>query len=66
MKENWELNNKAMSEKVKRLSRELNDKSESIQYTVFEAMQTIMDYIEESFEKLMLPPTPGKFFFKEK
>ena len=65
MKENWELNNKAMSEKVKRLSRELNDKSESIQYTVFEAMQTIMDYIEESFEKLMLPPTPGKIFLKK-
>jgi len=65
MKENWELNNKAMSEKVKRLSRELNDKSESIQYTVFEAMQTIMDYIEESFEKLMLPPTPESAKFAE-
>ena len=46
MKENWEMNNKVLTEKVRRLSKEFSQKSESIQYTVFEAMQTIMDYME--------------------
>ena len=46
MKENWEMNNKVLTEKVKRISREFSQKSESFQYTVFEAMQTIMDYME--------------------
>ena len=45
---------------MRRMSKDLNEKSESVQYTVFEAMQTIMDYIEESFENVMLPCTPGK------
>ena len=60
MRDDWEKNNKALSDKMRRMSKDLNEKSESVQYTVFEAMQTIMDYIEESFENVMLPCTPGK------
>ena len=60
LRDDWEKNNKALSDKMKRMSKDLNAKSESVQYTVFEAMQTIMDYIEESFENVMLPCTPGK------
>jgi hypothetical protein len=60
LKDDWEKNNKALSDKMRRMSKDLNEKSDSIQYTVFEAMQTIMDYIEESFENVMLPCTPGK------
>ena len=60
LRDDWEKNNKALSDKMRRMSKDLNEKSESVQYTVFEAMQTIMDYIEESFENVMLPCTPGK------
>jgi len=65
LREDWETNNKALSEKMRRLSRDINEKSDSVQYTIFEAMQTIMDYIEESFENLMLPATPESAKFAE-
>ena len=60
MREQWESNNELWQNRMKAITKQWNDRTEGVQYTMFEAMQTIMDYIEESFEKVMIPPTPGE------
>ena len=44
---------------MKEIGQDFQQKSEAINYTVFESMQTVMDYVEETLENLMLPPTEG-------
>lgn len=61
MRDQWDNSNKLWQNRLKAISRQINERSEGVQYTFFEAMQTIMDYIEETFEKVMIPPTPGTF-----
>ena len=42
------------------MSLNFQQKTDTVNYTVFESMQTIMDYFEESLENLMLPASEGK------
>ena len=42
------------------MSQNFQQKTDTVNYTVFESMQTIMDYFEESLENLMLPASEGK------
>jgi len=65
MREQWESNNELWQNRMKAITKQWNDRTEGVQYTMFEAMQTIMDYIEESFEKVMIPPTPESAKFSE-
>lgn len=60
MRDQWDNNNKLWQNRLRAISRQINERSEGVQYTFFEAMQTIMDYMEETFEKVMIPPTPGE------
>ena len=64
-REQWEDNNRLWQSRVKSISIGLQKQTEGVQYTVFESMQTIMDYIEETFEKIMIPPTPESEKFSE-
>ena len=43
------------------MSQNFQQKTDTVNYTVFESMQTIMDYFEESLENLMLPASEGKW-----
>lgn len=61
MRDQWDNNNKLWQNRLRAITRQINERSEGVQYTFFEAMQTIMDYMEETFEKVMIPPTPGEF-----
>lgn len=65
MREEWVENNRAWQTKMNNMSRGIQKQTEDIQYTVFESMQTVMDYIEEMFEKVMVPPTPESAKFAE-
>jgi len=65
MREEWVENNRAWQTKMNNMSRGIQKQTEGIQYTVFESMQTVMDYIEEMFEKVMVPPTPESAKFAE-
>ncbi len=62
MRDQWENNNKLWQNRLRAMTRKINERSEGVQYTFFEAMQTIMDYVEETLEKVMIPPTPGTQF----
>ena len=55
----WETNQKGWHTRMKEIGQDFQQKSEAINYTVFESMQTVMDYVEETLENLMLPPTEG-------
>ena len=49
MREEWVEKNRAWQTKMNNMSRGIQKQTEGIQYTVFESMQTVMDYIEEMF-----------------
>lgn len=51
----WESNQKLWESRIKEMSLNFQQKTDTVNYTVFESMQTIMDYFEESLENLMLP-----------
>ena len=59
MREQWDYNNRLWQTRIRTISKELQKHTEGVQYTVFEFMQTMMDYIEDTFEMVMIPPTPG-------
>ena len=65
MREQFDENNRLWQNRVKSISIGLQKQTEGVQYTIFESMQTIMDYIEETFEKIMIPPTPESEKFSE-
>ena len=56
----WESNQKLWETTIKEMSQNFQQKTDTVNYTVFESMQTIMDYFEESLENLMLPASEGK------
>jgi len=58
MREQWAENNRTWQSELNNMSRGFQKSTENIHYTVFESLQTVMDYIEEAFEKVMVPPTP--------
>jgi hypothetical protein len=62
MQNQWENNNKEWQTRVRAMSREFQKRTEGVQYTIFEAMQTVMDYLEDTFEPVLLTPSPGMPF----
>ena len=48
-----------MNNRIKAISNELRKKSDDFQYQIFESIQTILDYMEDSLEPVLLPPTKG-------
>ena len=56
----WDSNQKLWEARIKEMSQNFQQKTDTVNYTVFESMQTIMDYFEESLENLMLPASEGK------
>ena len=60
IREEWDYNNRLWQTRIRTISKELQNATEGLQYTIFEFMQTMMDYIEDNFEMVMIPPTPGE------
>ena len=60
IREQWDYNNRLWQTRIRTISKELENATEGLQYTIFEFMQTMMDYIEDNFEMVMIPPTPGE------
>ena len=59
----WEAFQKIWAKRLREMSDGIRKQTETVHYTVFESMQTMMDYIEESLQNIMLPPSEGKFHF---
>ena len=57
----WEAFQKIWAKRLREMSDGIRKQTETVHYTVFESMQTMMDYIEESLQNIMLPPSEGKF-----
>ena len=55
----WEAFQKIWAKRLREMSDGIRNRSETVNYTVFESMQTMMDYIEESLQNIMLPPSEG-------
>ena len=56
----WEAFQKIWAKRLREMSDGIRKQTETVHYTVFESMQTMMDYIEESLQNIMLPPSEGK------
>ena len=59
----WEAFQKIWAKRLREMSDGIRKQTETVHYTVFESMQTMMDYIEESLQNIMLPPSEGEFHF---
>ena len=59
MQNQWELSSKEWQQWVRSIAREVQKRTDGMQYNVFESIQTICDYIEDTFEPVMLPASKG-------
>ncbi len=62
MQSQWEMSNKEWQQWVRSLAREIQKRTDGVQYNVFESIQTVMDYIEDTLEPVMIPASKGKFW----
>ncbi len=55
----YEQTQKELLDHFNDVSFEMKRLSDNVSYSMLESMQTVLDFIEEMFEKVMLPPSLG-------
>ena len=61
LRNNWEMANKQWQSRIRGMAHEVKKRSDNIQYAMLESVQTMLDYLEETFEPVMLPVSKGGF-----
>ncbi len=60
LKSQWEASNQQLQSRMNDVTGELRKRSDGFQYQCLESIHNLMDYVEDSLEVVLLPPSQGE------